>query len=159
MSNPRLIISHGNAERRFYKAFRDLRLSAKDVCTVSKLRHYSVARTKSQGFTKISECLFLGLLKYSPKSKKFTPKTLDIFLNLWYVVVAKKIKEEMQWQTNADRKVTERYANARTDDGKDGLSSDIRKTVHRYSNRCSAKHKNPRSNNSTCSSTYTATWT
>ena len=95
VSNPRLITSHGNAERRFYKVFRNLRLLVKDVCTVSKSRHYSVARTKSQGFTKISECLFLGLLKYSPKSKKFTPKTLDIFLNLWYVVVAKnKTKEE-----------------------------------------------------------------
>ena len=61
-------------------------LSEKDVCTVSKSKDYSVVKAKSQAFTRIGKCLFLGLLKSSSKSKKITPKTLDIFLNLWYVV-------------------------------------------------------------------------
>ena len=98
-----------------------------------------VAESRKPGFIRKNS----GLCYASRKKLIIHPKNAGYILEPVVCCGCKKSKEEMQWQTNEDRKVTERYANARTDDGKEESSSGIRKTVRRYSNRCSARHKNP----------------
>lgn len=51
------------------------------------------------------------------------------------------------------------YANARTDDGKDGLSSDTRTTARRCINRCSGKRKRLHWSNCINCSNSTMAWT
>ena len=69
---------------------------------------------------------------------------LDILSNLWYVVVTKIKEKEKNAMPSKRRPQGDGTIRKRADGrGKDELSSGIRKMVHRYSNRCSAGHKNP----------------